>query len=372
MRKFLLSLAVMATLGTAMGVAQENLWLNANPTKASVYYAPGWTESTNYKWDLTADGITVELKDATSDRWQAQFPIETTLAVTADKAYNFSFDIVSNNEFTALVKFTQNGDDNNYSVLAELPLKANETLHFSKTFSDANIDPVKVFFDFGFNPANTNITVSNISLVETEKIVITEPEGPNLWENVELTLGEPYYAPDWNPSTNYTAEITSAGNVSIELNDATFATWQAQFPVFTNLKLQAGTEYYFGCEIRSNTEFIGHAKFMQKADDNLFVVDENINLEAKVNEFKVIFDGKDINELELLFDFGGNPELTSLLIRKFVLKVNGDPGSVGSIANEMNDPAEYYNLQGIRVDNPNEGIYIVRRGNVVTKEIIKK
>lgn len=32
---------------------------------------------------------------------------------------------------------------------------------------------------------------------------------------------------------------------------------------------------------------------------------------------------------------------------------------------------EYYNLQGVRVNNPEQGIYIVRRGNKVTKEIIR-
>lgn len=34
-------------------------------------------------------------------------------------------------------------------------------------------------------------------------------------------------------------------------------------------------------------------------------------------------------------------------------------------------PAVYYNLQGVKVTNPENGIYIVRRGNKVTKELIK-
>ena len=34
-------------------------------------------------------------------------------------------------------------------------------------------------------------------------------------------------------------------------------------------------------------------------------------------------------------------------------------------------PVEYYNLQGVRVANPENGIYIVRRGNKVTKEYIR-
>lgn len=33
-------------------------------------------------------------------------------------------------------------------------------------------------------------------------------------------------------------------------------------------------------------------------------------------------------------------------------------------------PAEYFDLQGRRVLNPGKGLYIVRRGNQVTKQIL--
>ena len=33
-------------------------------------------------------------------------------------------------------------------------------------------------------------------------------------------------------------------------------------------------------------------------------------------------------------------------------------------------PAVYYNLQGVQVENPTNGVYIVKRGNKVTKELI--
>lgn len=38
---------------------------------------------------------------------------------------------------------------------------------------------------------------------------------------------------------------------------------------------------------------------------------------------------------------------------------------------EANGPAVYYNLQGVRVANPENGIYIVRRGDKVTKELVR-
>ena len=42
-------------------------------------------------------------------------------------------------------------------------------------------------------------------------------------------------------------------------------------------------------------------------------------------------------------------------------------GIEGVEATQSQAPVEYYNLQGIRVDNPANGIYIRRCGNVVTK-----
>lgn len=47
--------------------------------------------------------------------------------------------------------------------------------------------------------------------------------------------------------------------------------------------------------------------------------------------------------------------------------------STGIVENMMTEdaPAEYFSLQGIRTLNPGKGIYIVRRGNKVTKEVIR-
>lgn len=36
-----------------------------------------------------------------------------------------------------------------------------------------------------------------------------------------------------------------------------------------------------------------------------------------------------------------------------------------------NAPAEYFNMQGVRVANPEKGFYIVRRGNKVSKEFVR-
>lgn len=54
--------------------------------------------------------------------------------------------------------------------------------------------------------------------------------------------------------------------------------------------------------------------------------------------------------------------------------VAGDDPSTGifDAALDAAAPAVYYNLQGVQVANPDNGVYIVRRGNKVTKELIRK
>ena len=49
------------------------------------------------------------------------------------------------------------------------------------------------------------------------------------------------------------------------------------------------------------------------------------------------------------------------------LSTNG----IADIVADENAPVEYFNLQGIRVENPENGLYIRRQGNKVTKVIVK-
>ena len=57
---------------------------------------------------------------------------------------------------------------------------------------------------------------------------------------------------------------------------------------------------------------------------------------------------------------------------EFTFKVPvATPGAVENVAVSENTTPEYFNLQGIRVANPENGIFVVRRGNKVTKEYVK-
>lgn len=47
-------------------------------------------------------------------------------------------------------------------------------------------------------------------------------------------------------------------------------------------------------------------------------------------------------------------------------------GIEGITADDLNAPAEYYNLQGVKVANPENGLYIVKRGNKAVKQYVVK
>ncbi len=51
--------------------------------------------------------------------------------------------------------------------------------------------------------------------------------------------------------------------------------------------------------------------------------------------------------------------------------VSAKPTGVEDITIDNNAPAVYYNLQGVEVANPENGVYIMKRGNKVTKQYIK-
>ncbi len=65
---------------------------------------------------------------------------------------------------------------------------------------------------------------------------------------------------------------------------------------------------------------------------------------------------------------------TGDIINVATMKAEDIPGLDSAIEDVISDndaPVEYYNLQGIRVDNPRGGIYVRRQGNTVSKVVVR-
>ncbi len=96
--------------------------------------------------------------------------------------------------------------------------------------------------------------------------------------------------------------------------------------------------------------------------DSWAFIDVTVDLSAYVGK-----------KIQLQFVYTSTEELAGTLEIKN-LEVNGTEGTTGVVeiaAEESNAPTEYFNLQGVRVENPTNGLYIRRQGNKVTKVIVR-
>lgn len=175
MKKLLLCLvALFAAIGAqaqdadpTAGRTPQNIYVSPGTIPAdNIHFAPNWEKNDNYSYTLSDFGATFVLTDATSLRWQAQFKMPTGVSFTSEDVYQLEFDYKANNSFTGIVKLYKSTDDNTYAVNEELGI--NTTIqHFkSQVYTNKPLENVLLLFDFGGNPANTTIEVTNIKLIK--------------------------------------------------------------------------------------------------------------------------------------------------------------------------------------------------------------
>lgn len=117
---------------------------------------------------------------------------------------------------------------------------------------------------------------------------------------------------------------------------------------------------------------------------------ETITIDARGNMIEDLIEESYADEMPFVtgekhdyeYDANGNPTQVTISVydmdeEEYIAEsrtVYGDyidVAGVGSITADGNEPVEYFNLQGVRVDNPAGGLYIRRQGSHVTKVIIK-
>ena len=145
--------------------SNDNLWKGVSITN-SFWYAPGWNQIADPELTINGTQYTISLPEATSDQWQCQCNFLTAgLTTSAAENYDFRVTIRSSNEFTgATVKFVQEGDDNNFLFDPRVKLLAKENIISMVNVAGKDISQAKIVFDFGGNPANTEILIKDIIL----------------------------------------------------------------------------------------------------------------------------------------------------------------------------------------------------------------
>lgn len=159
----------------------------------------------------------------------------------------------------------------------------------------------------------------------------------------------------WDPAST-DAELTYLGNGVYEIENVTFAE-----------SAEGNNTAYFS--------FITAAGSWDTANayDRIGAETENEAIEGQANvsiQKGTAYSWKlDAYEVEGDAHFNYIYKLTLDVVNK-TLTV-GKTSGVKDVNVDANAPAVYYNLQGVQVENPQNGLFIVKRGNKVTKEIIR-
>lgn len=148
--------------------SDDNLWKTGNPTQLTGFYAPNWSQIADPSVIVSDGKIKIKLPEATFERWQAQIPFSLDLAIDdVDTEYDFLAVIESNTAFKPMIKLTDASDDNNFLFAddSKALVEGGELRFVQKQVKLPHAcTAMNLVFDFGGNPANTEITISNIIL----------------------------------------------------------------------------------------------------------------------------------------------------------------------------------------------------------------
>ena len=230
-------------------------------------------------------------------------------------------------------------NDDNFFFTETISLKAyDDNVVLFSNLEGINASAVKIAFDFGGNPENTELVISDIVLKdhanddgsgagngsdeEVEDNVNWDSKSEfNLWNSATFT-NRFYYAPDWSQIADPQINV-SGKEYTVVLPVATSNQWQAQVFFETDMSSSSEKNYDFRCVLNSNKNMSkATIKLVLNGNDDEFYFTKELSLKAYEDvELKVPgIEGKDYEKLDLVFDFGGNQENTEVTISEVLFK----------------------------------------------------
>ncbi len=280
--------------------SEFNLWTAEGTTKevGTQYYAPGWAQIADAEYTVGDDGsYTIQYPEATSDRWQAQFPIFTNISTTSATTYDFSLVLTSAKGHKAVMIKLEDADGggNVFYTADEIELPAGEpTVFWRSDMPGLDITSIKLTLDFGWNEAGDEIRVEKIVLKDhanddgTVLPAEDETEEPdvawvdfasadNLWYNATIAQTTFWWADNsWTQIADPTFELTENGFKLIATDGVGTNQWQAQVALETaDLNMDEGTLYDVqltitpSCDIPGVTTKICHIDNDLNGDGNI-------------------------------------------------------------------------------------------------------
>ena len=321
----------------------------AGDAEVHFWYAPGWNQIADP--ELTREGnksFSFTLPEATSDQWQAQFNYKTGITIDPEKFYDVKCTVVCSQDFNGVtfkltheqLKADGSGETEDIGelVLAREAVEAFEE-HTFKFVNKPGIatDNLKVVFDFGGNPANTNVIIKDIVIQEHQAPPTADWVDFDSDENLMKKIaGEAevhfWYAPGWNQIAD--PELTREGNktFSFTLPQATSDQWQAQFNFKTGITIDPEKFYDVKCTVNCDQDFDGvtfkltHEQLKADGSGDTEDIGELVLARDKVEAFDdhvfsfIKVPGIPTDNLKVVFDFGGNPDNTKVVIKDIIIQ----------------------------------------------------
>lgn len=176
-----------------------------------------------------------------------------------------------------------------------------------------------------------NLSAMTVTVKKAGEVAVNVPK--QLYVMGNLSVGS------WDPAT--AVELTKEGNLFY--GEVTFT------------GAGDGYSYFAIAGAKGDWPTVNANRFAPVAGEVEFNLNDKVEFGKGEAAFKVAAEG--LYYVNVDFD-------------NLTLWVSSEPAGIESIEVE-NTPAVYYNLQGVEVANPQNGLYIVKRGNKVSKQLIK-
>ena len=327
--------------------------------QAIFLYHESWTKATVWIWGSS--------KNFTGGKWPGQ-PMEYLGNNMYKWTYNGSEEIPEG----ASIIFSNNGnsqspgnDQGGYNFVNGGVYKLGD-----------NRNPYEVITPSGLS---VSISPKGGTFVDTQEITITAPNATSAWYKIGNGSQTSF-----NGSAKFTigADMANGESVTISWSATNGTETKTGSAVFTKVETKSN-EWHIFFDNTANWGSVYCYIYGGEADK----IAGNwpgtqLSLNGDYYEY-VISTEKDLSTCNIIFNKGvggdGNQTGDNVKIRNYgIYNANGDTGKTAiSGVNEIvfdnaNAPVEYYNLQGVRVDNPTApGVYIVKKGNKVSKTLIR-
>lgn len=146
--------------------SSDNLWKGVTFTE-EYFYAPDWTQIADPKLTISGTVYSTNFPIATSDTWQNQIKLITdNLSIVSTENYDFRVKInVSKDIKGATIKLAQSDNDEVFLFLQNVDLLGGEDIIVKAIkVKGVDIPKVKLVFDFGRNPSDTDLEIKDIIL----------------------------------------------------------------------------------------------------------------------------------------------------------------------------------------------------------------